>query len=267
MLLRLHIEKQNARRREHFFSRLYSSPKRALLLDYDGTIAPFCANRNRAVPDPLVRQLLSEIHISDNTRVVIITGRPAHDLLPLLDMDGLEIWGCHGLERLRPDGTHEVAAVGIETLEQISKANELLMQHGLSRFLEFKRAATAIHWRGMETAAKEVAQSVEKVWSELASHEGLEMLPFDGGLEIRATTRNKGDVVRAIIHDSGWGASIAYLGDDQTDEDAFAALQGFGLSVLVRNEYRPTLADIWVRPPRELVGFLEEWTTACRGER
>jgi len=40
----------------------------------------------------------------------------------------------------------------------------------------------------------------------------------------------------------GRHSAIAYLGDDQTDEDAFEALHGQGLSVLVRSQYRPTLS-------------------------
>ena len=89
--------------------------------------------------------------------------------------------------------------------------------------------------------------------------------PFDGGIEIRAAARNKGDVVRTIVAEMGRGAAIAYLGDDQTDEDAFAALQGFGLSVLVQPEYRPTVADVCVRPPEDVIAFLTDWSTACGG--
>ena len=52
---------------------------------------------------------------------------------------------------------------------------------------------------------------------------------------------------------------MAYLGDDRTDEDAFRALRGRGLSVLVRAEPRETAADAWIRPPEELIEFLRTW--------
>jgi trehalose-6-phosphatase len=52
---------------------------------------------------------------------------------------------------------------------------------------------------------------------------------------------------------------IAYLGDDLTDEDAFKALKGKGLSVLVRDTQRDTLADCWLTPPDELLDFLHHW--------
>ena len=52
---------------------------------------------------------------------------------------------------------------------------------------------------------------------------------------------------------------VAYLGDDLTDESAFQALNGHGLSVLVRSEFRETSARVWLRPPVELMAFLQRW--------
>ncbi|MBU1936081.1 trehalose-phosphatase, partial [bacterium] len=61
------------------------------------------------------------------------------------------------------------------------------------------------------------------------------------------------------------GATVAYLGDDLTDEDAFRVLKGKGLGVLVRPEFRPTTADLWLQPPDDLIEFLKNWITICRG--
>jgi trehalose-phosphatase len=66
-------------------------------------------------------------------------------------------------------------------------------------------------------------------------------------------------VVKSIIKEMGVKAVLAYLGDDLTDEDAFRALRGRGLSVLVRDSRRETAADLWVKPPQELLQFLEKW--------
>ena len=57
---------------------------------------------------------------------------------------------------------------------------------------------------------------------------------------------------------------MAYLGNDATDEDAFGALTHWGLNILVREDYRPTLADAWIRPPEALLDFLHGWIAACR---
>jgi trehalose 6-phosphate phosphatase len=266
----LQLEKQNhlcdaQTRLTHFFDEVSRAASRALVLDYDGTLAPFCIDRNSAVPYPTVPPLLDQIRSSTNTRVAVATGRRADQVAALLGMPGVEIWGCHGQERLRADGTCERAEVVRQTLERLSEANGLLLAEGLSDLLEFKPASTAVHWRGVEAAADAITHRLQKVWSMLSSREGLQFAPFDGGIEIRTTTKNKGDVVRTIVNEMGRCVSIAYLGDDQTDEDAFTALQGLGLRVLVRSKERPTAADVWIRPPEGVVAFLNDWCAACGG--
>jgi trehalose-6-phosphatase len=66
----------------------------------------------------------------------------------------------------------------------------------------------------------------------------MELLEFDGGIEMRMPGRDKGDAVRTILDEIGPEAPVAYLGDDATDERAFLALGTRGLSVLVRPESR-----------------------------
>ncbi|HYX19436.1 MAG TPA: trehalose-phosphatase, partial [Thermoanaerobaculia bacterium] len=88
--------------------------------------------------------------------------------------------------------------------------------------------------------------------------------PFDGGLELRPRGFHKGLVVQRAFAEFGTDAAVAYLGDDATDEDAFAALRGRGLPVLVRGAPRRTRADARLRPPDEVLEFLEAWAGACR---
>jgi trehalose 6-phosphate phosphatase len=132
----------------------------------------------------------------------------------------------------------------------------LLRREGLSDLMEIKPGGIAVHWRGREIHANHVARRIEQVWSELHSRRGLELLKFNGGMEIRAVSRNKGDAVRTILAEMGYGVAIAYLGDDHNDEEAFAALRDHGLSVLVQQHYRFSIADVWVRLLKESLPFL-----------
>jgi len=68
-------------------------------------------------------------------------------------------------------------------------------------------------------------------------------------------------VVEKLLSESGGAA--AYLGDDMTDEDAFRAISGRGLGVLVSPDLRETAADVWLIPPGELTWFLERWIESC----
>jgi trehalose 6-phosphate phosphatase len=251
---------------EQFMNAVAQSPVCALLLDYDGILAPFCLNRQQALPYPGMTALLQEIIVNGRTRVVIITGRNAREVIPLLAVHpSPEIWGCHGLERLRPDGTCEAPRVEEPVLHALADADRWLRYQGLHDRAEFKTAAVAIHWRGLDEAtAAEIRGQVLLGWIPIAQSTPMELLEFDGGIEMRMPGRDKGDAVRTILDEVGPEVPVAYLGDDLTDERAFLALGTLGLSVLVRPEWRKTAAALWIRPPEGLREFLARWLQACR---
>jgi trehalose-phosphatase len=237
------------------------------LLDYDGTLAPFRVDRTLAFPYPEVPPLVVRI-MRKNTRVVLISGRPVREILLLSGISPQpEVWGSHGLERLKADGRYEVSSVPVHK-DYLLAAEAILRDAGLEGQMEIKPGGVAVHWRGLDTAkAEKIARDVSRLWKPLLERAPLRLLEFDGGLEIRVAGPGKGDAVRAILREAGPGAAVAYLGDDQTDEDAFHALKGNGLTALVRPQSRPTAADIWLQPPRELLQFFEEWLRASGGEK
>ena len=130
----------------------------------------------------------------------------------------------------------------------------------LTALSEIKPGGIAVHWRGLPPAEIEKIQSrVQEGWAPFAATPGIKLVHFDAGLELRVAHPDKGDAVAAILHSFNLQAPIAFLGDDFTDEDAFRVLGSRGLSVLVRPEYRETKADIWLKPPEELIAFLQQW--------
>jgi trehalose 6-phosphate phosphatase len=250
---------------EPFLEQLHSAPARVLLLDYDGTLAPFCVDRTLALPYPEVPPLIVRI-MTTGTRVVLISGRPVRELLLLTRISPQpEIWGSHGLERLMADGRYEVSSVPAHK-DYLLAAEAILRDAGLESQTEIKPGGVAVHWRGLDLArAEKIAKEVPRLWKPLLERAPLRLLEFDGGLEVRVAGPGKGDAVRAILGESAPGAAVAYLGDDQTDEDAFHALKGNGLTALVRHQSRPTAADIWLQPPHQLLQFLQEWLRASGG--
>jgi len=251
-----------------FLDRVSSASERVLLLDYDGTLAPFTVDREHAFPYPEVPPLLQRISQA-GTRVVLISGRPAREVMLLSGVHPHpEIWGGHGFERLKTDGTYEIQSLSSEQEGALRVAAEMLRAHGLESEMELKPGSVAVHWRGLDNDKTEfIEQQTSQLWTPLASAAGLELRRFDGGLELRAADINKGNAVSTILGECGANSAIAYLGDDLTDEDAFRTLKGRGLSALVRPEFRTTTADIWLRPPQELIRFLTDWLGATGGER
>jgi trehalose 6-phosphate phosphatase len=250
-----------------FLEQLSSAPARILLLDYDGTLSPFCPNRESAIPYRGVPPLIARI-MRTGTRVVMISGRPAREVVLLSGLEPHpEVWGSHGLERLRPDGRYEVTHLPPPQQAGLDLAAQSLRAQGLHRHLEIKPGGVAVHWRGLGADAVEsIKAQAERLCLPFLNEYSLNLRAFDGGLELRVPGADKGDAVCTILSESSRGAAVAYLGDDLTDEDAFRVLKGRGLTVLVRPQSRPTAADIWLQPPQELVYFLEEWIRASGGE-
>jgi trehalose-phosphatase len=251
-----------------FFDRLRQARSRVLLLDYDGTLAPFTPDRSRAFPYSEIPELVSQI-MRCHTRVVLISGRAATELVFLSGIHPHpEIWGSHGIERLYPDDAYEVDAPPPEQGSGLQLAIQSLGAAGLGPRMETKPSGVAVHWRGLPPDEKAIIENkVKTVCASTVKDYGLQLLPFDGGLELRAPGKNKGDAVTAILAEAGPEPVAAYLGDDHTDENAFRAIKGRGLAILIRPEPRPTMADIWLRPPEELVQFLRDWLVACGAER
>lgn len=251
---------------ESFFRGLSEAPERALFLDYDGTLAPFREERDRAVPYAGVREALERLLEAGHSRLVVVSGRWTKDLVPLLGLEARpEIWGSHGWERLRPDGTLELGEMDDGALRGLAEADRWAEAEGLAARAEEKPGCLAIHLRGLpEPEAAEVRERALEALRPLSRRRGLELHEFDGGLELRVPGRHKGDAVRTVLDELPDGAAVAYLGDDRTDEDAFEALDGRGLRVLVRPERRPTEADVWVRPPEGLLAFLRRWDREAR---
>jgi trehalose 6-phosphate phosphatase len=236
-----------------------------LLLDYDGTLAPFQTERRQAYPYPRVIPILESILKCGRSRVAIITGRPIVEMGPLLSpLKNIEIWGSHGLEHLLANGTYCQMTIAPEIAALLSQAESLLIAAGLVHMTEIKPGGIAVHWRGLPDAEIERDQAcAEKSLSTFAEQPELKLLKFEAGLELRVSHPNKGDAVTSILSGSEHKAPVAYLGDDLTDEDAFRVLNPHGLTVLVRLEYRETSARIWLRPPHELVSFLEQWLNSA----
>jgi trehalose 6-phosphate phosphatase len=251
---------------EEFFQAVALAPQALLLLDYDGTLAPFQLDRQRAFPYPGVVPVLQEIASDGHTRIVIISGRDTSEALPLLGIvPAPEVWGLHGLQRRRPNGVIEMLPIDSHSLDALSDADRWLSYQQLRDKAEWKAGSIAMHWRGLsDWEIEDMRGRVLMGWQPIAEHAGLELMEFDGGVEIRVPHKDKGDAVRLLLSETDPHAPAAFLGDDATDERAFRAMNDRGLTVLVRPRWRQTAAQVWLKPPEELLHFLTRWLVASK---
>jgi trehalose 6-phosphate phosphatase len=249
---------------EDFLESVARAQRSVLLLDYDGTLAPFKVERQKAMPYAGVSKLLQQIIDTGRTRVVIVTGRDARDISQFLRLRPMpEVWGSHGLQRLLPDGSCEMPEIPADVAEVLDDARRWLDYQGLHDLAEIKPGSIAVHWRALEeSAADELRGKILVGWFPIADRAALKLLEFDGGVEMRMPDPDKGYAVQTVLAEMGPHVPAAYLGDDLTDERAFRALAGRGLSVLVRPHQRRSVAQVWLKPPEQLLDFLSRWLSA-----
>jgi len=228
-------------------SRLAADPRAAaLFLDVDGVLAPIVDDPGRArVPDAVraeLRRLAGRYGL-----VACVTGRPSADAQRIVGVPELRYVGEHGLE-LEPeaarfaDEIHRIAdESGWPTVER--KPHSAALHYRTASDPQGAR-------RRLEAVAGTArAQGLEARFGRLV----LELLP-----PVAAT---KGTAVRRLLAESGLARAL-YAGDDTTDLDAFAALDGLELAVRVAvasPESPPELrarANVVVASPAELAQLL-----------
>ena len=244
------------------------APQRVLCLDFDGTLSPFVPDPADARPYPGVRERLEALLDAGGCRLVVVSGRESGVLVELLGLSRpVEVWGSHGGERLLPDGRLESRPPDPAQAAGLTRAAALVRDLGQEASLEAKPGCLAFHLRRLDPhEAPALRARVEAAWTPLAAEAGLELHAFDGGLELRLPGADKGRAMREVLAECAPGAAVFYLGDDLTDEDAFAALAewgGPGGGVLVRAESRPSRAAWRLVPPAELLAFLDSFLRSC----
>jgi trehalose 6-phosphate phosphatase len=249
-----------------FLEQVRAAPRRVLILDYDGTLAPFHIDPADARPYPGVENWIDTLMEDPHTRLLVVTGRWVKTVPPLLNLHRMpEIWGSHGREYVAPNGEYTLLTTEEKAQSALTEVETWAQEfHEKGGWCEIKPGAFAIHWRGLRPEqASELRRTMSKKFMAHPLRQNLEWHDFDGGIELRAPGCNKGNVVSTVLAQER-DAVAAYLGDDFTDESAFAAIKNRGLSVLVRPQFRPTRADVWLRPPFELFGFFEQWHHAAQ---
>jgi trehalose-phosphatase len=251
-----------------FWERVRTAEHRLLLLDYDGTLAPFRVDREAAVPLPGVAELLGELSRQERGQVAILSGRPIDQLLGFLGDLSIHLVGENGWETCfsgRGTIRHPLPS-GFETL--LRDALAAAQDTGLAHRLERKRSGLVLHTRGLEA---DEARAREQAWAELwsrwpAASSLLAFAPVNGGLEARAAGRDKGTAVREMLALCPPGTLAVHVGDDWTDEDAFRELFGHGFGVRVGPADRPSLATGRILSCEAIGEFLRLWRKALSSE-
>jgi trehalose 6-phosphate phosphatase len=234
------------------------------MLDYDGTIAPLRTDRGEAVPLPIVPGLLKRIADHGSTSLAVVSGRPVADLAGRLVGLPARFVGAHGWEWIDEEGSVRRHAMSERAARDLERAEQAAREIGLGDRLEVKYGALVLHTRGMQTtAALEAEKQVRDLWLTRSKDlgPGVALRPISGGVEMRALGHDKGTAVKDLRGREAEGAMPVFIGDDDTDEDAFQQVRAGGLGIRVGDFERPTHAEGRLHDCAGVAAFLVRWIT------
>lgn len=251
-----------------FWERLSAAPARFLGLDYDGTLAPFHVDPMQARPLEGILELLRTLLALNTTTVAIVSGRPAKEVSKLLDHLPVTIIGSHGFELWRPTAAPTVILPAPKQRIGLDLASETARQLGYGGKLEYKVASIALHTRGLPPQlAKTMEEGILGLWSDIAFSHALECRRFNGGVEIRCQGRHKGDALAELLRAEPPGTFPVYVGDDETDEDAFRVIRDLGIGIKVGPASSSTAAQGFLADCQAVKHFLETWVSVTSAPR
>lgn len=239
----------------------------AVFLDYDGCLTPIVKQPEMAVLSDKMRDALDKL--ASVTKVAVVSGRDRQDVERLVHLDNLYFAGSHGFDITGPGGMQSEPGGAKDALPALDRA-DLILQEKLSQVegsrVERKRYAIAVHYRNVpENHVAEVRKAVDEV---------LDMMPelkIGLGKKIYELKPNidwhKGKAVMWLMEELGLNDGSympLYIGDDITDEDAFAELQGHGMGILVGEHDDKTAATYRLENVDEVRVFLEDLTDTIK---
>jgi trehalose 6-phosphate synthase/phosphatase len=212
-----------------------AAPHRLLLLDYDGTLTRFHPNPQRAQPDAELLALLGALGADARNRVVLISGRDRATLDKWFGHLPLDLVAEHGVWLRRSGANWQLFQEGLRAdwKADMRPLLALYVRRTPGSFIEEKDYSLVWHYRRADAGLG--AQRARELLSHLrfmTSNTDLQVLEGHKVLEIKSAALNKGTATARWLGPEP-SEFILALGDDQTDEDTFAALPPAAYTVKV----------------------------------
>lgn len=212
----------------------YTSKKRLILLDYDGTLVPFADKPEKAKPTAEVIETVKALSESPLNEVVIISGRDRDTLMKWFGPLDVSIIAEHGAwVKKRSGETSTQEMLSSEWTKEILPLLELYADRTPGAFVEEKTYSLAWHYRNTEPILGSLrANELKDDLVYLTSNLGLAVVDGKKVIEVRNALVNKGRIAFDWLSKEHWDFILA-LGDDKTDEDLFEVLPATAYSIKV----------------------------------
>ncbi len=221
--------------REMIMAAYARSRRRLLLLDYDGTLAPFAPEPSLAVPSRQALSLLKRLCASPSNHVALISGRRKEDLDAWFAGLDATLVAEHGAWFKGSGEAEWQATVALDTRwkDRVRPILERFTNRIPGSLIEEKETSLVWHYRRVDLNTGSVAsRELIDTLTNLTANLELVVLIGNRSVEVRSSRVSKGTFYESQLADRGWDFILA-MGDDWTDETLFAALppEGFSLRI------------------------------------
>lgn len=225
-----------------------------MFLDVDGTLLDFANRPDQVWVDARLRDLLDDLHDTLDGALALVSGRSLDDLDDLFGHPRWAMAGLHGLELRGADGSYRGVHIGLARRSLVRDIASTVADTLPGVLVEDKGMAVALHCRTAPTQFEALRQRVEALLPSLA---GYEMQQGNLVIELKPEGMDKGMAVASLLaHWPFQGRLPVYVGDDLTDEHAFATANlESGLSIRVGSR-EPSLAQFSLPAPASARAWL-----------
>jgi trehalose 6-phosphate phosphatase len=227
----------------------------ALLLDVDGTLLDIADRPDRVlVPIGLVDALAATERRLGGA-LALVTGREVEQVDRLFQPLKLRVAAVHGAElRLDPDAPPTPVPGTRELPPALWEAVTRALRDFPGTFAENKRFSITVHYRlapGVKDALRKAVMRIVQAEPESA----VEIMNARRAIELKSPGYNKGRAVSFLLGVPPFlGRTAFYIGDDTTDESAFAAVSAGGGYAFSVGRLRPGAQGLFATP-----GDVREW--------
>jgi len=243
---------------------LAARPDVLVAADFDGCLAPLVLRPEDARPLPAASAALDRLARQPGTTVALVSGRPLDELRRLASPPSAALLvGSHGAQFAGPAfpgaGSAALPPAARDLLARLTRELTAIVDAHPGTTLEAKPTTVVLHTRRADRSRAEAA--TEAVLAGPATWPGVHPMRGKEVVELSVTDATKGAAVRLLRETVGVPeglGGVLYLGDDVTDERAFAVLDDDAGDVTVKVGEGASAARHRVADPVAVADLLQE---------
>lgn len=235
---------------------------KVLMLDFDGTLTPIVKLPQHAILSSQTKQLLQNLSKKPGLYLAIISGRELAVLKDRVALPNIIYGGIHGFEGdiQGQEYLFPIPKEYTETLVNIHKKLQEIVPKFNGAIIQDKKTTLALHYRLVEKPQiKPLKLLFDEILKDYKNNKLVSVIAGKKIWEIRPNVDwNKGSFAKLVIEEiskiTNSTPLTLYIGDDQTDEDAFESLQD---QITIRvGKHNKSKAKYYLKNPWEVIKFL-----------